>query len=457
MEDRKRRENKEQRGLDSGASADAILESISDGVFTVGSDWRITSFNRAAEAITGIPRAEAIGRTCAEVFRSNMCESACALRRTIADARPIINQTGYIVRADGERVPISVSTAVLRDAAGQVIGGAETFRDLSEIEALRRELSGRFQIGDMVSRSEAMRHLAELVPVVAASTSTVLIQGETGTGKELLARALHAQSPRADKPFVALNCAALPDSLLESELFGYKKGAFTGANRDKPGRFALASHGTLFLDEIGEIGPAVQVKLLRVLQEQVYEPLGSVRPEKTDARIVLATNRNLADLVREGRFRQDLFYRINVIAMELPPLRERMDDLAVLVEHILARLANRHSRAAAGVTPEALALLAAHNWPGNVRELQNVIERAWVLCGSGLIGVEHLPLELRAAATGTAEAGAMVSLRRLTERQYILNALERNGFNKAATARELGIHKTTLFRKLKALGLNSAN
>jgi transcriptional regulator with PAS, ATPase and Fis domain len=280
-----------------------------------------------------------------------------------------------------------------------------------------------------------------------------LIQGETGTGKELLARALHEQSPRADKPFVALNCAALPDNLLESELFGYKKGAFTGASRDKPGRFALASHGTLFLDEIGEIGPAVQVKLLRVLQEHVYEPLGAVRAEKTDARIVLATNRNLAELVQAGSFRQDLFYRINVIAMELPPLRERLEDLPLLIEHFLERCARLQDRAQLGIAPEALALLTAHSWPGNVRELENVIERACVLCGGPLIGLEHLPLELRAGAAGAAKGSAIASLKRLTERQYILSALERNGFNKAATARELGIHKTTLFRKLKILGL----
>ena len=253
---------------------EAILESISDGVFTVDMEWRVTSFNRAAEQITGIQRDEAIGRLCSEVFRSSMCEVECALRQTIRNGKPIIGKSGYIIDADGTRIPISVSTAVLRDAEGHVIGGAETFRDLSEVEALRRELEGRFRVGDLASRSPLMQKLFEVLPAIAASPSTVLILGETGTGKELVARTIHTLSPRNKGPFIAVSCGALPDTLLESELFGYKAGAFTGATKDKPGRFALAKGGTLFLDEIGEMSPALQVRLLRVLQERTYEPLG---------------------------------------------------------------------------------------------------------------------------------------------------------------------------------------
>lgn len=251
-----------------GDRAEIILESISDGVFTVDRQWRITSFNRAAEQITGISREEAIGKRCSEVFKASMCEVDCALCRTLETGTPVVNRSAFIVDAQGRRIPISVSTALFRDRKGNVIGGAETFRDLSVVEELRKELDGRFQIGDMVSRSPTMRRIFDTLPQVAASDSTVLIQGETGTGKELLARALHGSSPRRHKPFVAVNCGALPDTLLESELFGYKAGAFTGANRDKLGRFALAEGGTIFLDEISEISPALQVRLLRVLQEK---------------------------------------------------------------------------------------------------------------------------------------------------------------------------------------------
>jgi len=282
---------------------DSILESISDGVFTVDEAWKVTSFNRAAEEITGIPREEALGKRCWEVFRASMCEMDCALKHTMDTGKRVINRSCYIIDAGGQRIPISVSTALLRDAEGQVIGGAETFRDLSLVEELRKEITGRFQIGDMVSRSDLMRRLFDVLPQIAASDSSVLIQGETGTGKELLARAVHGMSRRAEGPFVAVNCGALPDSLLESELFGYKAGAFTGADKDKPGRFAAAEGGTLFLDEIGDITPALQVRLLRVLQEHIYEPLGSNTSVRTDVRVITAGNKDLAELVETGGFR----------------------------------------------------------------------------------------------------------------------------------------------------------
>ncbi|HNT89994.1 MAG TPA: sigma 54-interacting transcriptional regulator, partial [Candidatus Hydrogenedentes bacterium] len=241
-----------------------ILESISDGVFTVDHEWRVTSSNHAAEEITGIPREEAIGRRCCEVFRASMCETECALRQTMDSGKPIINKSAFIIDANGRRIPISVSTALLRSAQGKIVGGVETFRDLSLVEELRKEIAQRYEVGDMVSRSASMRKLFDVLPQIAASDATVVIEGETGTGKELLARALHTMSARKDGPFVAVNCGALPDTLLESELFGYKEGAFTGADKEKPGRFALAKGGTLFLDEIGDVSAALQVRLLRV-------------------------------------------------------------------------------------------------------------------------------------------------------------------------------------------------
>ena len=432
---------------------ESILESISDGVFTVDPDWRVTSFNRAAEEITGIPRREALGRLCSEVFKSSMCEVECALKRTRKSGKPVINKSGYIIDANGNRIPISVSTAVLYDADGKVIGGAETFRDLSEIVALRQELQGRLHIGDLVSHSRAMRPVFEMVPSLAASSTTVLIQGETGTGKELLARAIHGMSPRSLKPFVAVNCGALPDPLLESELFGYKKGAFTGAVRDKPGRFALAGDGTLFLDEMGEMSQALQVRLLRVLQEHTYEPLGATRSEKSNARILVATNRDLAAMVKRGEFRQDLYYRINVISLELPPLRKRKEDIPLLVEHFVERFNRIQKKSVAGFTPGAYSLLMAHNWPGNVRELENIVERAFVLCSGKWVGSEHLPAELTGCRSQTIEPGGIESVKRAAEGQSILGALKRNSFNRSAAASELGIHKTTLYRKMKNLNL----
>jgi len=434
-------------------STEAILESISDGVFTVDGDWRITSFNRAAEEITGIPREEAIGKPCPEVFRSSMCETECALRNTLETGKPVIGRSGFIINADGARIPISVSTAVLRDASGRIVGGAETFRDLSDVEALRSELEGKFRIGDLASRSPLMQKVFEVLPTIAASPSTVLILGETGTGKELVARTIHSLSPRRDRPFVAVNCGALPDTLLESELFGYKAGAFTGAAKDKPGRFALARGGTLFLDEIGEVSPALQVRLLRVLQDRTFEPLGGTRPETTDARIIVATHRDLAEQTRKGVFREDLYYRVNVVRVELPPLRRRKEDIPLLAAHFIERFNRVQRKAVPGIAAEALSLLMAHDWPGNVRELENVIERTFIMCREGFIRIEHLPEELTAIGASAAPGTDVRTAHDLLDAQSIRAALERNGYNRLAAAKELRVHKTTLFRKIRKLGI----
>lgn len=433
--------------------AEAILESISDGVFTVDMEWCVTSFNRAAEEITGVPRQEAIGRRCSDVFRSSMCGASCALRQTLETGKPVIGKSGYIIDADGNRIPISISTAILRDGEGRVIGGAETFRDLSEVEALRQELEGKFRVGDLVSRSPLMQRVMEVLPAIASSPSTVLILGETGTGKELVARTIHSLSPRNQGPFIAVNCGALPDTLLESELFGYKTGAFTGAHKDKPGRFALAGGGSIFLDEIGEVSPALQVRLLRVLQERTYEPLGATRSEEADVRVIVATNKDLAEEVRRGRFREDLYYRVNVMRVELPPLRRRKEDIPFLVEQFVARFNGLQQKSIQGIAVEALSLLMAYDWPGNIRELENVIERAFILCNEGLIGISHLPGELTAHELIAGVDADVRFAHDILDAQAIRAALERNAFNRLAAARELGIHKTTLFRRIKKLGI----
>jgi len=436
-----------------GTTTDAILESISDGVFTVDLDWRINSFNRAAEEITGISRKDAIGRFCSEVFRSNMCETDCALRKTLKNGKPIIGRSGYIIDKEGGRIPISLSTAVLKNTGGQVVGGAETFRDLSEIETLRHELEGRTHVGDIVSRSPLMQRLFEVIPAIAVSPSTVLITGETGTGKELMARTVHALSRRSKGPFVALNCGALPDTLLESELFGYKAGAFTGANKDKPGRFALAKGGTLFLDEIGDVSPALQVRLLRVLQERSFEPLGGTETVQTDVRIVVATNRDLTELTKNGTFREDLYYRVNVVRIELPPLRRRKEDIPLLVEQFIAKYNRLHHATVRGISQETLSLLMAHDWPGNVRELENIIERAFVVCPDGMIEIAHLPDEMTLHGSRSGTTVSLQDARSQLEANSIRTALERNSFSRLAAARELGMHKSTLFRKIKQLGI----
>ncbi|MCP4754299.1 MAG: PAS domain-containing protein [Proteobacteria bacterium] len=440
--------------IDQGVTA-VILESISDGVFTVNNKWRLTSFNRAAETITGIPREEAIGKHCWEVFRSNMCETDCALRRTMKEGKSYLDTSAYIVNREKLRIPVVVCTSLLKDEKGNLVGGVETFRDMSLVEELRKKLDARFEVGDIVSRSPSMRKIMKLLPQVAESDSSVLIQGETGTGKELLARAIHKLSPRRRKPFVAVNCGALPDTLLESELFGYKAGAFTHAIKDKPGRFAMAEGGTLFLDEIGDLSPAFQVRLLRVLQERVYQPLGAVRSVKTDVRIVTASNKDLDHLIKDGIFRMDLYYRINVVRLDLPPLRERKEDVSLLVEHFIDRFNLLHGRSVSGISQDVLARLMSYDYPGNIRELENIIEHAFVLCHAGRIESNSLPEGIRrtvSAPSPTSDRKMAVALKS-AEGQTILDALKHNDYNRLATARDLGIHKSTLFRKIKSLGI----
>jgi PAS domain S-box-containing protein len=430
-----------------------ILDSVTEGIFTVDPDLRIVSFNRAAEHITGISRNQAIGHFCKDILRANLCETNCALRKTIDTGAPVINKAVYIVDVDGNRKTISISTALLKDKSGKVIGGVETFRDMSLVEQLRKEISHSYRCEDILSRNHQMQSLFALLANIAESSTTVLIVGESGTGKELFARAIHNISSRKDKPFVAVNCGALPDTLLESELFGYKAGAFTDAKKDKPGRFALAEGGTIFLDEIGDISTALQVRLLRVLQEKVYEPLGSVSSVKADIRIITATNKNLEELVTTNKFREDLYYRINVVKLAIPPLRDRKEDIPLLIDHFIARFNHLYNKNISAVTDQVLAALLEHDYRGNVRELENIIEHCFVLCQGEIIEQKHLPASFKKfTESDFQDIKKAVTLKEM-EKIFITNALKQNNGNRTAASKQLGIHKSTLFRKLKSLDI----
>jgi transcriptional regulator with PAS, ATPase and Fis domain len=338
----------------------------------------------------------------------------------------------------------------LKNEKGEILGGVETFRDHSLVEELRRELIGNFEVGDMVSRSKGMKKIFNILQQVAESDSTVLIEGETGTGKELMASALHNLSLRKGEPFVAINCGALPDTLLESELFGYKAGAFTNAEKDKPGLFQAAGKGTILLDEIGDTSSAFQVRLLRVLEEKEFHPLGSVEKIKTETRIIAATNRDLGQMVENGEFRRDLFYRINIIRFQLPPLRERMEDIPLLIERFIKKMNHIKGRSVASVSKETMSLLLAHDYPGNIRELENIIEHGFVLCHEGEIEASHLPAYL--SQQEDVQATTRMSMEEsvgCSEKETIVEALKQNNYNRLAAAKELGVHKSTLFRKIK--------
>ena len=429
---------------------DIILDSIADGVFTVDKEWKITSFNRAAERITGIPRRQAIGQHCFDVFHANICQTACALRRTVETGKEVIDLPINIVNQRGETIPVSISTAILRDQRGHIVGGVETFRDLSAIEELRKELSRQYSFEDIISKSYQIQKLFAILPDIAESDSTILLQGPSGSGKELFARAIHNLSPRKDKPYVVVSCGALPDTLLESELFGYVKGAFTDARRDKPGRFALADKGTIFLDEVGDLSSSMQVKLLRVLQEKEYQPLGATATVKVDVRIIAATNKDLTELKEKGLFREDLYYRLNVIKIELPPLSQRREDIPLLIEHFIRVFNLEMSKKISGVSDEVLHLLMRYDFPGNIRELQNIIEHAFVLCKGSIIELEHLPGEvIEKQQHLMRESPAPYQGLQEAEARIIRETLKRYNGHRGKTAQALGIAKSTLWRKMK--------
>jgi len=435
-----------------------ILESVADGVFTVDREWRITSFNLSAELITGWNREEAIGQYCSEVFCSSICGKNCAIAESLYTGQSVSNMSITIKTRQGKSASISISAAPLVDQDGNVLGGVETFRDLSIEMQLRQQLTQKYTFEQIISKSPSMQRMFQIMPEISMSESNVLILGESGTGKELVASAIFNSSSRNKKPFVIVNCGALPDTLLESELFGYKAGAFTDARKDKQGRFAAAEGGTIFLDEIGDIPQSLQVKLLRVLQQKVYEPLGSNTPVHADVRIIAATNKDLLELVEKGAFRDDLFYRLNVVNIVLPPLRERMEDIPLLVEHFVEKFRAEKQKDIVGISEEVIAMLMKYHYPGNIRELENIIEYGFILCAGGYIQPAHLPetfLNQKSSTdpllTGSYEGLLLEDV----EKKAIEQSLARNKWKKMVTCRELGISKDTLRRKIEKYTLQN--
>ncbi|MBN2366044.1 MAG: sigma 54-interacting transcriptional regulator [Calditrichaeota bacterium] len=438
--------------LDEKKKLEAIFRSRWEGTFTIDREWNITSFNRAAERITGYSVQEAIGRKCWEIFGSGICHSGCHMELTMNQQKPATSEELIIHHKDGRKVPIRVNSAPLYDGEENHIGAVETFLDISEIKNLGSHLKENFQFQNIIGNSKPMQRVYQLMENVIQSESTVLITGESGTGKELVARAIHVNSERKPCPFMAVNCSAFAETLLESELFGHEKGAFTGAIRTKPGRFEMAGEGTLFLDEIGDLSPAIQVKLLRVLESRKFERVGGTRTLDLKARIIAATNKNLESEVSRGRFREDLFYRVNVINIALPPLRERMEDLPHLVNYFLKNFRERFNKNIDSISPNAFRILQKYQWPGNIRELENVLEHAFVVGHGEIIETEYLPERLWLTIENVEDPSMRESSDsplKNAEKVMIISNLKKYNGHRGKTARALGIDKTTLWRKMK--------
>ena len=426
---------------------EAVVETSEDAIVAVDLDCAITSFNGAAEKLFCLSREEVLGRQATSICHAEFCP----LEVTLRERRALAGSELHLRVADGSEVPVWMRTELLRGQGGEVIGAVVIHRDRREVKQLQARLRDTHGLDRLIGKSACMHDVFERIQQVAPSDSTVLISGESGTGKELVAEILHARSSRWDKTFVKVNCAALPPNLLETELFGHVRGAFTGAASDRIGRFQLAHRGTLFLDEIGDLPLALQVKLLRVLQERQFERVGSTRTETVDIRVIAATNRDLAAMVANREFREDLYYRLNVVPIEMPPLRLHTIDIPLLAEDFLRRLAVRASTPAKQITPQALKLLMDYSWPGNVRELENALEYAAVTTQDDWIRPENLPshLDMESPKNGGALAAAVDS----TEKELLQAAL-RDAPSSGEAARKLGISRATLWRKMKRLGVS---
>lgn len=434
---------------------DAIFSSMAEGLFTVDKQWRITSFNSAAEQITGWREDEVLGKSCSQVFGAGCCDDNCPLATTVNQGVPSFDlETDYRDR-HGERMPVLVNTAILKDSDSEAVGGVVSFRRYEPKSCC--DDGTDIGLCGIIGKSNKMRAVFEMIDEVADSKATVLILGESGTGKELVARAIQCLSPRSKQPFVRVNCAAIPDTLIESELFGHVKGAFTDAHANRVGRFELADNGTIFLDEVGDLSSQAQLRLLRVLEEGEFQRLGSSETCTIDVRVIAATNRNLWQMVQDGTFRDDLYYRLNVIQISLPPLRERREDLPLLIDHFMKSFRESTGKSVNQISDRAYELLLMHDYPGNVRELENILEHAFARLRGNIITESKLPPHLikhqanPSRSNGNGSPGAADDNDRMT----IIEALNRNQWNREVAATELGISRTTLWRRMRELDLLS--
>ena len=441
-----------------------LLDSMADGVFTLDDRGRITTWNPSMEKISGYTQSEAMGHSCS-MLNFNLCiEKDCptGVKECGIYSKGAVDAKECVLKhKNGHPVPVLKSARLVKDENDRVIGIVETVTDLTELklarkkaEALGRRLGEVHRLDNIIGKSHAMQQVFAAVRAAASSEATILIQGESGTGKELVAGAIHYNGARSEAPMVAVNCSALSESLLESELFGHVKGAFTGAVRDRTGRFEEAAGGTILLDEIGEISPFIQVKLLRVLQEREIERVGESRRRKIDIRVIASTNKDLFQLVKEGKFREDLYYRLKVFPIFVPPLRERKDDIPLLTAYFIDELNKRTGKNIRGLSSTAMRLFLDYHWPGNVRELENAVEHAFVLCREGEIDIFDLPVELRQAefraGPGHSAGGGGTNRRRAeVDRDGLLSLLEKCGWNKAEVARQLGVSRTAVWKYMK--------
>lgn len=444
-----------------------IVDTLQDGLLVVDPHGQIVAANPAAERLTGYTVDELIGRSC-RVLNCTGCKIKgqgpgsqwCGL----FDRGTMIEKKCLITNKDRHSVHIIKSASVLRDENGEIIGAVETLTDITEKVRQAEEISNlrkTFHLDEgyhgILGKTEVMLNLFETIENVAQSNTPVMITGKSGTGKELVARAIHQASSRRDKPYVKVNCAALNENLLESELFGHVRGAYTGAERSRVGRFEAAHGGTLFLDEVGDIPPAIQVKLLRVLEDKKVERVGDNRPISVDVRIVTATHKNLEEMIRAGQFREDLYFRINVFPIHCPSLVERREDIPLIAQSFIRRNAISSGKKVLGLTPEALEKLTSYEWPGNVRELRNAIEYAFVLCHSGGIGLSHLPSKI----VHDTETHGQVCLSDRPDpvfeagREALIEQLQRNGGNQSETARMLGVSRVTIWKRMKKYGIDT--
>ena len=431
---------------------ESVFDQLSDALVLYDPEFRITGVNRAAEKLFGVSGDEMLGKNCQDIFGCSLCEPGCGVLVGLNQPPSAPNATVRLHTHNGLERLVVMRTNQMFDDDGKLTGVVATIKDITEEAAPQKR--------EVIAESAGMRDVLNFVRRVAASeATTILLEGENGTGKDLVAKTLHYQSLRQAEPFIAINCAAIPETLLESELFGYEKGAFTDARSQKRGIFELADKGTLFLDEIGEIPLMLQAKLLRVLEEQSFRRLGGLKDIKLDLRVIAATNKNLREAVKEGAFRQDLYFRLNVIQIQIPPLRERLDDIVPMTRFFIEHYNRKFKRSIEGVTEDAAKLLMTHDWPGNVRELRNAIERAMILEDSSLITVASLPIAIARPDHNGASAMPPLEIPQDglsledNERQLLARALEKTGGNQTQAARLLRVTRDTLRYKMKKFNL----